>query len=95
MYVYVNLSDHLSNGMGQADKMSAAGTGVIGELSYHHRPSSYYDLDAFPSTCADVLIDVMSPSIHLSINPLTYFPLSIHPSIHPSHHQGYTSHAIV
>jgi len=40
MYVYVNLSDHLSDGMGQADKMSAAGTGVIGELSDHHHPSS-------------------------------------------------------
>jgi len=46
-----------------------------------HHPSSYYDLDAFPSTCAAVSIDVMSPSIHPSINPLTYFPLSIHPSI--------------
>lgn len=76
--------------MEQADKMSAAGTGVIGESSdlciiiHQHHPSSYYDLDAFTSTCAAVSIDVMSPSIQPSIYPLTYFPLSIHPSIHPS-----------
>jgi len=52
---------------------------VIIIIIIHH----HYDLDAFPSTCADVSIDAMTPSIHLSINPLTYFPLPIHPSIHP------------